>query len=586
MTIMKFASWGLLLGSAAARATFQPYNGVDDLGARALLPRNASFWGDIVATKVAARDALIPAEYLVPQDMLPDPSVDDISAFPFTSGLFTDLELEITESTASEVVKRVACGDWTAEEVLEATIKRAVVAQQLFNPLSEILFERGRAQAKKLDAYFAETGKTMGPLHGLPISLKDQFRFKGVDATIGYVSWANRPAEKDSLTVTALEELGAVLWVKTNIPTSLMSGETINNIFNETKNPFNRRLTPGGSSGGESSLVGFHGSFIGFGTDIAGSIRIPCTNTGLWCVRPSIGRCSYENLANSLRGEEAITSTCGPMGRSPDDLKLVFSSLVNKGLWEDDPNTIPMPWREDKEQLPEKLVFGWANGDGHVQPWPPVQRGMLETKAKLEAAGHEVVEWLPPSWYEHNTQMQNLFSVDGHLDIQTDFNASGEPFLPTIASYLAWVAPEDRPTVYESWQLVQVLQNYTQSFRDAWQGSANITSTGRPIDALIMPATSNVAKERGIAYPYGYGNLSPMLDLTTGVFPVTRTNSSIDVVNATFVPLNDADAKNQALYDDPTTWEHAPVGLQLIGRRLEEEKIVAMLKVIELALKA
>ncbi|KAI5824202.1 amidase [Schizophyllum commune Tattone D] len=568
-------AWGVcafLLVLASARSAFYYGNEID---ARDLLPRNTSYWADIVAEKIAARDALIPAEYLVPDDLLPDDSVDDVSKFAFESGLFTKRELEITESTASDVVGRVATGEWSATEVLEAVIKRTVVAQQLFRPLSEVLFERGREQAKKLDVYFAETGKTIGPLHGLPISLKDQFRFKGFDATIGYVSWANRPAEEDSLTVTALEELGAVLFVKTNIPTSLMAGESINNIFGETENPFNRRLTP----------VGFHGSFIGFGTDIAGSIRIPCTNTGLWCVRPSVGRCSYANMANSLRGEQAITSTCGPMGRSPADLKLVFSSLVNAGLWNSDPSTLPIPWRESHEKLPEKLVFGWANGDGHVQPWPPVQRAMHEVKDALEAAGHEVVEWVPPQWYEYNTQMGKLFHVDGHLDIQTDFNASGEPFLPIISSYLAYVPHEERPSVYQSWQLVQVLQNYTQLFRDTWNGSANITSTGRPIDALIMPATSNPAKERGVAYPYGYGNLSPVLDLTTGVFPVTRVNSSVDVVNASFVPLNDADKTNQALYDDPKTWENAPVGLQLIGRRLEEEKIVAMLKVVESALK-
>ena len=124
------------------------------------------------------------------------------------------------------------------------------------------------------------------------------------------------------------------------------------------------------------------------------------------------------------------------MGRSPADLKLVFSSLVNAGLWNSDPSTLPIPWRESHEKLPEKLVFGWANGDGHVQPWPPVQRAMHEVREALEAAGHEVVEWVPPEWYEYNTQMGSvrfssplasrescadatcwkLFHVDSHLD--------------------------------------------------------------------------------------------------------------------------------------------------------------------------
>ncbi|KAH8926304.1 amidase [Atractiella rhizophila] len=544
-------------------------------------------WQEVVAGKVAAREALIGTEYLVPNELLPGDDVLDVSTFPQTSGFFTEKELEITESTASHVVYMVGCGKWTASEVLEATIKRTVVAHQLFNPLTEILFERGRATAKKLDQYFKETGKTIGPLHGLPVSLKDQYRFKGFDATIGYVSYANDPATEDSLGVTALESLGAVLYVKTNIPASLMAGESENNIFNATKNPFNRRLSPGGSSGGESALVGFKGSFLGFGTDIGGSIRIPATNGGLYALRPSVGRCTYKNMANSLRGEEGVTSTCGPMGRSAEDIKLVMSSLVNTGSWKEDVQLVPIPWREEEEKLPKKLSFAWANGDGNVQPWPPIQRAMTIVRSKLEAMGHEVIDWIPPNWANASAVFggspKGVFHVDAHQDIQSAFNASGEPFLPVISSYLSWIAPENRSTVYESWNLVADLRDYTAYYREQWLATVNLTSTGRHFDGLIMPATSFVAKERGSAYAYGYQNLSPFLDLATGVFPVTRTNSSIDVVNSSFVPLNEADATNQALYE-PTVYENAPVGLQIIGQRLEEEKVVALLQVISKAL--
>ena len=127
-------AWGVcafLLVLASARSAFYYGNEID---ARDLLPRNTSYWADIVAEKIAARDALIPAEYLVPDDLLPDDSVDDVSKFAFESGLFTKRELEITESTASDVVGRVATGEWSATEVLEAVIKRTVVAQQLFRP--------------------------------------------------------------------------------------------------------------------------------------------------------------------------------------------------------------------------------------------------------------------------------------------------------------------------------------------------------------------------------------------------------------------------------------------------------------------
>jgi len=118
-------------------------------------------------------------------------------------------------------------------------------------------FDEAIQRAEELDVYFAKEGKTIGPLHGLPISLKDQFNIKGLDTTIGYMSRVNKPASNDSTLVTLLLNAGAILYVKTNVPATLMRGETVNNVFGTTCNPRNRKLTSGGSSGGESALVSF-----------------------------------------------------------------------------------------------------------------------------------------------------------------------------------------------------------------------------------------------------------------------------------------------------------------------------------------
>lgn len=97
--------------------------------------------------------------------------------------------------------------------------------------------------------------------------MQDQFNLIGVDSTIGYVSFANKPSKEDSTLVTLLAQAGAVFYCKTNVPATLMQGESINNIWGRTVNSRNRGLTTGGSSGGESSLVQFKGSFIGVGTE-------------------------------------------------------------------------------------------------------------------------------------------------------------------------------------------------------------------------------------------------------------------------------------------------------------------------------
>ena len=130
------------------------------------------------------------------------------------------------------------------------------------------MFEEALKQARELDELLRKTGKPKGPFHGLPISIKDNFFIEGKDSTLGFVSLANKPAEKNSPLIDILIEAGAVLYVKTNVPTAMMIAETVNNLFGRTVNPLNRNLTSGGSSGGESALIAFGGSALGVGSDI------------------------------------------------------------------------------------------------------------------------------------------------------------------------------------------------------------------------------------------------------------------------------------------------------------------------------
>lgn len=137
-----------------------------------------------------------------------------------------------------------------------------------FNCLSETCFDRALEAAQARDEHLATTGKPLGLFHGLPISIKDNFNLKGLDTTLGFISNVGDPAETDSTIVELLESLGAVIYVKTNVPPAMMITETVNNVTGKTLNPRNRLLTPGGSSGGESSLVLFKGSPLGVGSDL------------------------------------------------------------------------------------------------------------------------------------------------------------------------------------------------------------------------------------------------------------------------------------------------------------------------------
>ncbi len=186
--------------------------------------------------------------------------------------------------------------------------------------MHETFFDVAIQDAKHLDKYFATEKGPIGPLHGLPVSLKDQFHVRSVETTMGYTGWIGTFMGKkgtgqervfESEMVRELRALGAVLYCKTSVPHSLMSGETVNNIIGYTTNPKNRNLSSGGSSGGEGALVGLKGSPVGFGTDIGGSIRIPAAFNGLYGIRPSSGRLPYEGMANSMDGQNSILSVVG-----------------------------------------------------------------------------------------------------------------------------------------------------------------------------------------------------------------------------------------------------------------------------------
>lgn len=277
------------------------------------------------------------------------------------------------------------------------------------NCLHEIFFDEAIAAAGVLDHYFAQHQKPVGPLHGLPVSLKDQFHVKGVETTMGYVGWIDtfegvkgdaRARTFESELVKELRNLGAVLFCKTSVPTTLMAAETANNIIGYTWNPKNRHLSSGGSSGGEGALIALRGSPAGFGTDIGGSIRVPSAFNGIFGLRPSSGRLPYEGVANSMDGQNIVLSVVGPMATSARSLKLLAKAVLMQSPWKYDPLVHELPWRSSIERAVQELIdgdpcaltFGIMHHDDVVLPQPPVTRAVHLLERMLRRRSHQVSE--------------------------------------------------------------------------------------------------------------------------------------------------------------------------------------------------
>ncbi|KAL3457759.1 amidase signature domain-containing protein [Aspergillus heterothallicus] len=531
-------------------------------------------WEQIAATKRQTLKDSIPAEWVIPGEILPREDQVDVTGFPRESGFFSDEELEITSAPAPTTLSNLSSGLWTAEQVTRAFCKTAAVAQQLTNCLSETLFEKALTRAKQLDASFRSTGETTGPLHGLPVSLKDNLNVTGHDSTIGFTSLVNKPATANSVIVDMLLEAGAILYCKTNVPTAMMISESVNNVFGRTVNPRGRNLTTGGSSGGEAALVAFGGSRVGVGSDIGGSLRIPAACTGLFTLRPSFGRLPSALARACLEGQESVNGVIGPLAPTLEEIALFMSTIITQRPWLRDPKCLPIPWHPVDIQPNTRLRIAILWTDGIVTPTPPVTRALSETAAKLEAVGHEVIPWEGSGHMEMEMLglLQRMFLADGGRSVREFLEPTGEPFRPEMRM---WEEAAEM-SVYELWQMHRSRNTLCREYLSRWNEAR--------VDALLCPTTPYSGIENGKFAYGGYTCVFNLLDYPAVSFPSgVLTDKALDAkYGVEYRPLSSLDAQIQQDYSVDNV-QGMPVSLQLVGRKLEEENLLAM---TDLVLKA
>ena len=165
-------------------------------------------WQEDTEKKRKALAALIPEKWRIPSSQLPPESQRSVISFFEQNNLLSTEELTITRLTLRQLAWKIASAEYTAMQVCQAYCHRAAIAHQLVNCLLEISFDAAFKRAKELDEYFQKHGRTVGLLHGVPISLKDQFRVKGLECCMGYVGWLGMVEEEDSLFTECLRKAG------------------------------------------------------------------------------------------------------------------------------------------------------------------------------------------------------------------------------------------------------------------------------------------------------------------------------------------------------------------------------------------
>lgn len=529
-----------------------------------------------------------------PDWRVPDPGPEVTNVTELLLSKLTATEREIVHQDACGLLPKLASRQYSAVQVLTAFCKAAVASQDLTNSLTEIFFDEGFERAKQLDQHLATTGKVVGPLHGLPVSIKDHILVKGQDTASGYASWAYKSyADHDAAVVRILREAGAVIYVKTANPQTLLSLETNNNIYGRTVNPYNRELSPGGSSGGEGALVASHGSPLGVGTDIGGSIRIPAAWSGLYGFKPSVARLPHTGLLGSHDGMDNVVGCIGPLATSARDLNLFCKVMLQYEAWIVEHQNLYIEWRTDLAEqgkgLPNKLVFGILADDGVVAPHPPIKQAIEKTRAALLAAGHEVVDYTPLDHQASWDLIVKLYFLDGGAEYFATMAESGEPPIPSFS----WIVghTEGRPpySIAEMFALNAEREKIRALAHAHWNATASKTTTGRPVDVILTPVSATLAPPHDSVRWWGYSSHWNLLDYPAAVFPVGQLRASewkepATAPNSVSPPRNDVEKVIRAQWD-PFAYDNAPIALQLVGRRHMEEKTLACLNVLEEAIK-
>ncbi|KAJ3910090.1 general amidase [Lentinula edodes] len=558
-----------------------------------------SDWRAIAAKKKAKQQALIPKEWMLKLDDIPIGA--DVSRVPETCGLMTVTEIQITNSDVDDLLEKLAAGEWSSVLVTTAFYKRAIIAHQLTNCLTEIFVERALFRAAELDDHLRKTGAVVGPLHGLPVSLKDQINIKGLESCMGYVSWVGTYAERNSVLADILDNAGAVLFVKTNVPQTLMWSETFNHIFGRTSNPYNRSLTSGGSSGGEGALVAMRGSPLGVGSDIGGSIRIPAAFCGTYGLRPSYGRVPYAGCVNSLEGQDSVASVLGPLSNSLSGIKTFMKAVIDARPWLKDPLAVRKRWSDDEYNLADhgngkNLCFAIMWDDGLVVPHPPIIRGLEVVKKALLNAGHKVIDWKPLKHAEMFKCLHDIWAAGAAEDYKVVTAVTGEPVIATIDldDEISAVGKHEEHTnatvvipgvsAYDLWQTHKQKRILREEYLQLWEDTIQVTGTGRAVDAIISPAAPYTAIRHGKNNTAQYTMVWNLLDYSSLVIPVSKVDPEIDRVKAPHDFYNREDKANYDLYN-PANFANAPISVQLVGRTCEEEAVIAMGEIVVAALK-
>jgi amidase len=300
---------------------------------------------------------------------------------------------QLWQLSAVDTAQAVREGNVSCVEVVESHLARMAAVNGSINAVTVDLSEAARLEARHADRAVAEN-KTLGPLHGVPVTVKENVDQAGQATTNGVEAFADLIAEHDSPVVANLKKAGAIIIGRTSTPEFSLRWFTDNKLRGLTRNPWNPTLTPGGSSGGAAASVAMGIAAVAHGNDLGGSLRYPAYCCGLATIRPSLGRVPAYNPSGAERPPTtAMMSVQGPIAREVRDVRLALQAMAARDIR--DPLWRAVPLTGEVLETPLRVaVCADPAGDGVD---PAVAAAIRQAAEALAKAGYEIEEVTPPT---------------------------------------------------------------------------------------------------------------------------------------------------------------------------------------------
>lgn len=507
-------------------------------------------------------------------------------AVPPTEHHLADLE-------AHEMARGVRERTTRALDLVDACVERIRTWDREVNAMVARRYEEAREEALALDAE-AAAGTVRGPLHGVPITIKDQFRLAEFPTVMGLASRKTAREVADGPLVARLRAAGAIVLGKTNVVQVLMGWECDNAVYGRTSNPWSRDRSPGGSSGGEAAIVAYGGSPLGLGADFGGSLRLPSAFCGVCTLKPTSGRLTLLDTPHEpFSAQEAVIPQTGPITRSVEDLELAMTVLAAPGQELLDPTVAPVPWPTARPPVTQ-LRVGWYVDNGLFTPSPAIRRAVRDTVAALAARGATVTEVPAPDGLRAQQLFLQLVGADRlaptraaigkegvHPVLRANFQAAALPgwaggvaarvMAATGRTRLARLAATPRPeTPAAYFEVLADRRRFLLETLHAW----------RDVDVVVCPPVGLPAFTHGaspdLIDAVSYTFVFNVLGLPAGVLPVTHVRA--DEESDRPASSDPADRTARAV---ETGSRGLPVGVQVVAAPWREDLVLAAMAAIE-----